>query len=276
MRKKIEILLSIYNGERYLTEQIDSLLAQENQDWFLTIRDDGSTDGSMEIIESYKIRYPELINIYYDNYGNLGSTLSFSKLIEQSNGDYIMLCDQDDVWLSDKISTTYEFLAKKEAMYPDIPLMVFTDLIEVDESLKTLNDSFLESQKLDVNVISNTTKLLALNVIAGCTTMMNSLCKKYVCPIPTKEVIHDQWIGVNVSHFGKVFFLNRQTILYRQHSSNVLGAKNVGFEYFFKKLSKPKKQFGIYSAFFKFISFPVSVTGFFYYKFLFSIRRIFP
>ena len=99
----IAILMSTYNGERYLREQIDSLLNQTYKDWKLYIRDDGSTDETISIIESYVNDYPDLIVLLKDDLGNLGSARSFMRILSVVDADYYMFCDQDDVWLPNKV-----------------------------------------------------------------------------------------------------------------------------------------------------------------------------
>ena len=98
----VEILLSTYNGEAYLEELLDSLIAQTYQDWSLTIRDDGSTDSTIDIISEYQHKYGEKITLM-DGRKNIGTIKSFELLLQQSIAEYVMLCDQDDVWMPDKI-----------------------------------------------------------------------------------------------------------------------------------------------------------------------------
>ena len=106
----VAILMSTYNGERYLREQIDSLLNQTYKDWKLYIRDDKSTDGTVSIIEGYVRVYPDQIVYKSDGFGNLGAGCSFMQLLSSIDSDYYMFCDQDDVWMEDKIERTYLYL----------------------------------------------------------------------------------------------------------------------------------------------------------------------
>jgi glycosyltransferase involved in cell wall biosynthesis len=209
----IEILLSTYNGGKFLSAQLDSIINQTNQDWFLSIRDDGSSDRTLQIIEDYLIKFPSKINLLKDDGNRLGSTMSFASLIENSTGDYLMLCDQDDIWLNTKIEDTFNSLKSLEIVHPNKPLLVFTDLKEVDENLNVIAESFMQNQKLKPSVVRDTHKLLAINVVAGCTTMFNKNCKQFILPIPSKRIIHDQWIAVNIAQYGHVKFLNKPTIL---------------------------------------------------------------
>lgn len=270
----IEILLATYNGEKYLKEQLLSIVNQTNQNWFLTIRDDGSTDSTPEIISSFIQLYPNKIKLLTDSYSRLKSTLSFSKLIEASSGNYMMLCDQDDYWLPTKIEDTLKVLLEEEQKNPDIPIMVFTDMKVVDNNLNILNHSFINSQKLYPTVVSDYHKLIALNVVAGCTTLFNRKSISYITPIISSKIIHDQWIAVNISKFGKVVFLEKQTSLYRQHGNNTVGTDYKNWRYFLDKIRSPIRQFNIYYDLISGLSFKVNLTKFIFYKFLFTFRRL--
>lgn len=272
----IDILLSTYNGAQYLEEQIDSILKQKYRDWKLLIRDDNSSDNTIEIIQTYQNKYPQKISQIKDNLGNLGSTLSFAKLLESSTSDYIMFCDQDDVWKEDKITITIEAMFRLEEENSNIPLSVFTDLEVVDENLNTISRSFIQCQKLDIRIVNNPTKLAALNVIAGCTCMINKKSLNVILPINTNKIIHDQWIGVNIAHYGKIEYIPYASILYRQHSNNVLGSYNISFSYFLKKISSPAKLFSTYKALLSNLQFKISTAEFLKYKIYYSIKRSFP
>ncbi len=271
---KIDILLSTYNGEKYIKEQLDSILNQTNNQWKLIIRDDGSSDNTLNIIDDYVKNYPDKFFLFKDNKGNLGSTLSFSQLIENSTSDYIMLCDQDDVWLDNKIEITLKEMFNLEVSFGKIPLMVFTDLKVVDQNLVLLSDSMIKSQKLDISVINNPVKLAALNVVAGCTVMINRTAVRCVLPLTSKNIIHDQWMAVNISKYGKISYLPYSTILYRQHSNNVVGSNKIAFQYFYNKLKSPLKQMNIYSDLLSQLSFKITPFKFILYKVFFTFKRL--
>ena len=235
---KIIILLSTYNGEKYLKEQLDSLFLQTYNDFNILIRDDGSTDKTKYILNEYEKNYPNKVQIIEDGIGNLGSSKSFMKLLEYSSDcEYIMFCDQDDVWLPNKIKLSFQKIKEMEEAYgTDTPLLVFTDLFVVNEKLKILNQSFWNYQKLIPSVAKYWKKLLAQSIITGCTIIMNKSAKDVCLPFVLDEMIHDQWIGANVSKYGKIDFIDEQTILYRQHGKNVEGAHLFGISYILKKL----------------------------------------
>jgi len=270
----VDILLSTYNGEKYLEEQLDSIVRQTFTSWILLIRDDGSTDHTRGIISKYCKLYPNKIKEIVDNKGNVGSSLSFSLLLEQSKSEYIMFCDQDDVWLDDKVEVTYNEMTELENGNGQLPLMVFTDLFVVDEELNMINNSFMNELKLFPEVVNNLHKAMALNVVAGCTIMINEKAKKHVLPFH-KFFIHDYWMTINIIKYGKCKYLNKQTILYRQHRNNVYGTFKVNFKYFYKKIID-LYSFIIWSFRLRSkLSFKFSLFKYIYYKTIISIRRTF-
>ena len=116
MSKKIYILLATYNGEKYLKEQLDSLFEQTNQHWTLWIHDDNSKDNTVNIIKKYKSKYPDQIEFLDDDISTGGAKENFTYLLDNINDDYdyIMFCDQDDVWLEDKIEITLKKMLEIE------------------------------------------------------------------------------------------------------------------------------------------------------------------
>ena len=235
---KISILLSTYNGEKYLKEQLDSLFLQTYNDFNILIRDDGSTDKTKDILKEYKNNYPNKMQIIEDDIGNLGSSKSFMKLLEYSSDcEYIMFCDQDDVWLPEKTELTLKKIIEMEEEFGDIPLLVHTELEVVDEKLNTINSSFMNFQKINpgINKFNN---LLIQNTITGCTMMINRKLAQMCLPIPDKAIMHDWWIGLIATQFGKIGYLNESTIKYRQHTSNTIGAKGFDVSFVLKSVSK--------------------------------------
>lgn len=238
----IDILMATYNGERYLGQQIDSILAQSHQDWQLLIRDDGSDDNTKNIIEDYAARYPDKIRLITDNEGHLGLCLNFAKLLEYADNEYIMFSDQDDVWLPNKIELTLETMKEAEKTHPDKPLLVHTDLKVVDSDLKTIADSMWSYHRIFPDISNNLKDLMIRNVVTGCTAMINKKAKEISMPIPEEARVHDWWIAMNVAKQGKIVSVSTPTVLYRQHSANIIGTRRKSFAESVSRLSLLKSR----------------------------------
>ena len=226
-KRSIDILLATYNGQAYLREQIDSILAQSNHDWQLLIRDDASDDNTLSIIKDYVAKYSDKVKLIEDNSGHLGASLNFQRLLENSIAEYIMFSDQDDVWLPNKIEVTLNLMKATEKEYPNKPILVHTDLRVVDFQLKTIAKSAWRYQGTLPETGNDLNKVMLQNVATGCTIMINRKAKAVSLPIPKEAVMHDWWIVINVAKHGKIVYVPDQLVLYRQHPNNAVGAKKV-------------------------------------------------
>ena len=234
---KVEILLATYNGDAFIKEQLDSILNQSFKDWRLIVRDDGSTDQTLNILHKYIQKYPNQIELYKNNQHNTGATKNFSKLLEFSEANYLMLCDQDDVWMPDKIGTTFNKMLEMENTFGnEMPLLVHTDLTVVDENRDVLAPSISKYKKINLYNSKKLNRLIVQNPVFGCTVMINRKLRDMVIPIPDEAMVHDWWVALVANAFGKICYLNEQTIYYRQHKKNVVGAKREGLQYYFKQL----------------------------------------
>ena len=167
-KEEIAILLATYNGEKYLSEQLDSLLNQSFQKWCLYVHDDGSKDKTVSILRDYAAKYPDKI-ILIDAPPTGGAKYNFLFLLNVVDAPYFMFCDQDDVWLPEKIEKTYRWM---KAVEQDKPALVFTDLQVVDQDGKLVAPRMSEYQKLNMKK-SRAEDFLAENVVTGCTVMIN-------------------------------------------------------------------------------------------------------
>lgn len=238
----IDILLSTFNSVKHLDEQINSLLNQTYSEWNLLIRDDGSTDDTLEYLKKIKNKFPDKITLFIEN-ENVGVIKSFEHLMLESKAEYIMFCDHDDVWLPNKIELTLKKMKDLEIETPNSPILVHSDLTVVDEKFQIIHESFWKLSKLDSTLLSNFNYLGVCNGITGCTIIINRKAKKISLPISENARMHDSWIGLCVSKYGKIGFINESTILYRQHNSNQIGATEIkgSISYVNSRISNLKK-----------------------------------
>jgi len=233
--------MATFNGERYIEEQIESIINQTAENWKLFIRDDGSTDSTVGIIKKFVGQNPGKINYIESAKQHLGAKDNFARLLDSTNGDYFMFCDQDDVWLPDKIELTYERILEVEGKNgKGIPVLIHTDLKVADENLNICAESFSRYQNLKPRKVKSLNRLLVQNVITGCTVMINRALKNAGLPIPKNAIMHDWWLGLVTSAFGIVDYIDIPTVLYRQHDINEIGAKKWSVRYIFNSAKSLK------------------------------------
>lgn len=221
MNQKVDILLATYNGEKYIKEQVESILNQTYENIQIIISDDCSTDNTRQVLKEYENN--EKIKIFYQE-KNLGYVKNFEFLLKQVKSNLYMLSDQDDVWKKEKVEKSVE---KIESEKLDL---VFGDLEVVDENLNTLYKSYNRYMHL-IHKIKKYQKDYRLqylyNCMTGCTIISRKNWIDKVLPFPTnsKYMIHDYWLGLVIALNGKVGYIEEPYILYRQHGKNQVGSK---------------------------------------------------
>ena len=215
---KIAVLLAAYNGERYIREQVESLLKQ-TVPFDLYIHDDGSSDKTWEIVQEFAA---ENENIHASRADvNSGSAWgAFFQLISTVSGyDYYFLCDQDDVWFSDKIERSVK------AMRDDVPMLIHTDLVVADSELNVVAPSYRKLMAGDFCRVA-LRNLVVQNIATGCTCVYNEKLREIV-RLPEFCVMHDWWLAIVASAFGCLWHISEPTAMYRQHEDNSIGAADV-------------------------------------------------
>lgn len=272
----IEILLPIYNGEKYLVEQIESIINQTNTDWVLKIRNDGSKDNSQAIINQYCHDYPGKIIEIDSLKENVGLVQSLNYLLTaEPHGDYIMFSDQDDIWYNYKVERSLNEIKRLEQIYSAIPLAVCTDSQCVDSRLEVTAPSFFKSQKFPDNILGNIHKMLALNIVQGCTLITNNLAKEKYYPIPSFLNVHDMWIAVIIAFYGEIFYYKNATMSYRQHEQNILGEINVDLHYYIDRSKSMLNTILLLRQIQSELPFKTSLAKILYYKLYYALKRIF-
>ena len=231
-QSRIDILLATYNGGRFVQRQIQSVLAQMDDRCRLLIRDDGSTDATLPLVRQFVAQHPDRIVLFDDGSSHLGVCGSFGRLLEHSDADYLVLCDQDDVWLPGRISRPLERIQRVEReLGASTPVLAHTDLVVVDENLRPIAPSFWSYCNIDPHHGSVLNRLLVQNVVTGCATVVNRALARLACPMPHSAPMHDWWLALVASAFGRIEAVAEPTVLYRQHSANRLGATCYNWQY---------------------------------------------
>lgn len=229
MNHQITILMATYNGKKYISQQLDSILSQTYPTWKIIISDDMSIDGTREILDLYREKYPEKI-ITLQKSIHFGSARdNFLYLMKHAETKYLMFCDQDDIWEKNKILISLEKMIYLENQFgEDCPILIHTDLEVVDANLNRLASSFMKYSNLD-SKRTKLNQLLIQNIVTGCTVMINSTLNKLALNYQDQRYIlmHDWWLALTASIFGHIDFINISTVKYRQHNSNSVGAKNI-------------------------------------------------
>lgn len=236
--------MAAYNGEKYIKQQIESIMKNTYENIHLTIYDDTkeaqTTAAMTDILRLMTEKYGEKLT-YKKNEQNKGCTRNFLEGLQASDAEYTMFSDQDDYWNKDKVERTLEKMNEMENKYgKDTPLVVFTDAIVVDSTLNLIHFSFHRSNHLNTKRV-DLAHLLMENKLIGCTMMMNKALKNKIIAIPKNARVHDWWVALVAAAFGKIGYLEDSTILYRQHEDNVIGNQEYG-SYIKKRLASLRSQ----------------------------------
>jgi len=218
--------MAAYQGGPYVAPQIDSILRQTHTDWVLRVRDDRSVDGTYEVARRYAAEHPGRVAAEQRATNSGSAHRNFLELLAGSAGQYVMLADDDDVWLEDKVAVTLREMRRIEAEAgPGVPVLVHTDLSVVDASLRVVAPSMAHSQRLAVRE-TRLERLLVQNSVTGCTVMVNRALAQMVHEPLDGIAMHDWWLALLAAAFGRIGYVATPTVLYRQHGGNTVGAND--------------------------------------------------
>lgn len=223
----VSIAMATYNGAVFLQKQLDSLLAQTYKNIEIIISDDCSTDETISIIETYKNKFPAIY--LYKNGNEKGVNKNFENAIKNCKGEYIALCDQDDIWLPHKIETLVNNIGDAA--------LIYHNSLFVDKNEQSMNKTIAD--KLNCYSGDDSKIFLLLNCISGHTCMFTKKNVDKALPIPSNRFF-DWWLAFIASENGGVKFIDEILVHYRQHDNSKTDMLAI------KKSTKHKKEFMIY------------------------------
>jgi len=217
----ISVCIATYNGEKYIQDQLDSILIQLDKEDEIIISDDSSTDRTIEIIKAF---HDKRI-ILYENQKFKSPIFNFENTLKYASGDYIFLADQDDIWVPNKVTTIRKYLVNYDLVVSD------TDIIDAHGN--SLNKSFYQMNDSKKGLVKNIVK----NSYLGCTMAFNQKILQKSLPFPRDIAMHDWWIGLIAELYGETYFIDEKLILYRRHGNNSSPAGEKSLYTFSKKIS---------------------------------------
>ena len=227
MSATIQILMATYNGERFVETQLESILAQTFTNFELLVSDDCSTDATRDILQRFASA-DERVRLVDSGRRFGGARDNFLWLLAQATAPYVAFCDQDDLWLPDKVELGLKTLHELEGTWgKGAPLLVFSDVAVAAEDLSIIDPSFLSYSGLNPKH-SGLARLLVQNLAPGCTVITNRALYHDVLRIPedvSPVIMHDWWLMLAASALGHIGFVDKPTMLYRQHAHNSVGAE---------------------------------------------------
>lgn len=210
----VSVAMATFNGEQYVREQTESILNQTHTNLQIIICDDGSTDSTPRILETYAKKDPRVHVFFNDT--NLGLVKNFEKALSLCTGEYIALADQDDVWENNKIAS---LLANIKAS-----LLIHSDATLIDGHGIIINNSYTRYSKK--NLEKNIYSYFIENNVTGCTALISQKLLTYALPFPNNILVHDWWLALCAYKHGTITYLDQPLIRYRQHESNQIGASD--------------------------------------------------
>lgn len=233
----VQILLATYNGEKYLSEQLDSLIAQTYTNWECLISDDCSTDNTTDIIKAYCVK-DNRFKLVSSRVKHPSLNENFLDLMNRSTAEFVLFSDQDDYWLDNKVEVLVDAILEETRECNDIPVCVFSDSSIADSSMNVVVDSFQSTLLNNANDVS-TLDIIGSNVVQGCASIVNR--KLIECVINEGNFayfnVYDWLCGAISRSQGKLIFIPKSLLLYRQHDSQVCGTKKESLLHYIYRLA---------------------------------------
>ena len=211
---KVSVAMATYNGEKYLEQQIDSILSQLGNEDELIISDDHSSDQTLAMIEKY-MKNDHRVKLFMNE--ESGVTSNFENAIKRTQNELIFLSDQDDIWKPEKVKTVKDYYEKN----PHIQ-MIMSDITVVDNQLNPTIESFYEFRGSRAGVFKNIIK----NSYIGCAMSFKKELKTKILPIPRNVPMHDMWIGLVADMNKSALLIPEKLIYYRRHDATVTSVEN--------------------------------------------------
>ena len=204
----ISVCMATYNGQKYISKQLESIIKNLSNNDEIIISDDGSKDETLEIIQDYRKNFKN-IKVYEGPHK--GVKANFENALRHASGEYIYLTDQDDIWMDNKVEMTQRFFKDSNVT------LVIHDAAVIDNNMDIVIGSFFSTRNSKSGIIKNIVK----NSYIGCCMAFRKEILDYILPIPDNIHMHDQWIGIISEVVGKSVFIPEKLIYYRRHGENV-------------------------------------------------------
>ena len=231
----LAVLMATYNGEKYICQAIESIMHQNYDDYCLYIHDDGSSDSTEKIIGEYEREFPDKIKVIEGKTFQHSANNNFMYMLSMVQADWYMFADQDDVWNSDKIEIMMQIAKKENENHA--PVLLFSDMIVVGSDLHVISDSFMSYCSINPRR-TKLNQVISENIAAGCTCLFNNSLAKQTLRLENTSSLfhHDWWLVCVASATGKIVYVDKALIKYRQHSNNEVGAKKDNYLDYVKNL----------------------------------------
>lgn len=223
---RVDILLSTYNGGRYLPELLASLAMQDYPNLGVLVRDDGSCDDTIALLHAFVAAHPHLHVQLFLGEGNLGPARSFLELMKRSQATYFACADQDDVWHAGKVSSLVRALVEAETLQRGpVPMLAHCDLRVVDQGGGLIASSFWAFSELFPHR-NRLRDLLVANTVTGCSMLVNRSARDLAVSVSASIYMHDRWLALICALAGRIVVVDEPLVDYRQHGGNVVGARS--------------------------------------------------